>query len=154
MTEGRSNNDVKSRVSPGSPAREDVPGATVGLDDMLNGKGRAAEVVTDTLTNLANGVAERTAATLRDEMAARNLPERAKQAGVGLGELGASGVLGLGAVGALAAAGIAGLSKAMPVWAASLVGAAILGGAAAGLAVAGQRHIRANIDSANAPAAA
>jgi hypothetical protein len=85
-------------------------------------------------------------------MLARNIPAKARQAGIGVGELGASGVLGLGAVGALMAAVIAGLSRVLPVWAASLIAAGLFGIPAAALAKAGQRDVRSPLGLGDAPA--
>jgi Putative Actinobacterial Holin-X, holin superfamily III len=113
------------------------------LHEIIGAPSSAGDAARTSMAALANRVAEQTAARLRDEMNARNIPDRVKQAGQGIGALGLSGALALGAFGATTAAVIAALSEAMPVWAASVITAAALAAPAAMLAIAGQRRVRA-----------
>jgi uncharacterized membrane protein YqjE len=55
------------------------------------------------------------------DLARAELTEKGKRAGIGLGELGAAGIVALYAVGALTACFIALLALVSPVWAAALV---------------------------------
>jgi uncharacterized membrane protein YqjE len=68
-------------------------------------------------------LAEEVSSLVRAELdlARAELTEKGKRAGIGLGELGAAGIVALYAVGALTACFIALLALVSPVWAAALV---------------------------------
>lgn len=112
------------------------------LKEIIGSSSAGGDAARATVAALANRVAEQTAARVRSEIEARDVPQRMRQAGQGIGVLGLSGVLAFGALGAATTAAIAGLSQVLPVWAASIVTAAALGAPAAMLAVAGQRRVR------------
>ena len=61
------------------------------------------------------------------ELARAEITAKGKRAGIGLGELGAAGIVALYALGALTACFIAALALAMPVWLAALIVAVVYG---------------------------
>jgi hypothetical protein len=183
MADSNESNDRSRRVSSGFPNPDDVPGPTealralhgdtaiepkapkygrasastagsddyVSLDEMEHGS--ASEGASDRVAGFARRVAEETATRLRADFDRRGIADRAKAAGVGVGEIGIAGALGLGALGAAGTAMIAGLSRVMPVWASALITAGAFGVPAAILSNRGLRRINAGIglgDSANA----
>lgn len=86
---------------------------------------------------------EQTTALVRAEiqLAQLELGTKAKRAGLGIGALGATGVLSLYAVGVLLAAAVLGLSTVLAGWLAALIVAAALLMVAAVLAVAGKKQV-------------
>jgi hypothetical protein len=96
-------------------------------------------------------VGDEAALRVRDELDRRGVAEKAKAAGLGVGQMGIAGVLGLGARGATATAMIAGLSKVMPVWASALVTAGVFGVPAGVLAAGGVRRINASVGAMGSP---
>jgi hypothetical protein len=91
---------------------------------------------------LAARVAVQGAGLLRQEiaLAKAELLAKARQAGAGAVLLTAAGVLGITAWLVVVAAAIAGMAVALPVWAAALIMAGVLGSAGGGIAlIAGKR---------------
>jgi hypothetical protein len=84
----------------------------------------------------------RTLARKHVELARLELVEAAAPRAQGAGMFAAAGVVALYAVGFLAAAGAAGLAVVLPVWAAILIVAVLLGAVAGILALAGKASIR------------
>src|SRR3982074_1777589 len=76
------------------------------------------------------------------ELARAEVTTKGKRAGIGLGELGAAGIVALYALGALTACFIAVLALLMPVWAAALIVAVIYGIVAGVLYLVGRRQLR------------
>ncbi len=175
MTDSRESDDRSRRVASGFPDPADVPGPTqrlrelhgdtatepktpkygrasastagsddyVSLDDMEHGS--AADAPADRVAGFARRVAEETATRLRADFERRGIAEKAKAAGVGVGEIGLAGALGLGVLGATGTAMIAGLSRVMPVWTAALITAGAFGVPAAILSSRGLKRITAGI---------
>lgn len=78
---------------------------------------------------LLQRMTEQTSTLVRQEitLAQLELTTKAKRAGIGIGALGAAGVLGLYALGVLVAAAVLGLATVLPAWGSALVvGAALL----------------------------
>ena len=75
------------------------------------------------------------------ELAKAEVTAKGKRAGIGLGELGAAGIVTLYALGALTACFIAALALAMPVWTAALIVAVAYGVVAAVLYFVGRRQL-------------
>jgi Flp pilus assembly protein TadB len=92
---------------------------------------------------LVKQLAEEASILVREEieLARTEMTAKAKRAGVGLGELGGAGFIGLCALGALTACFIAALALAMPVWAAALIVAAVYALCAGVLALIGRRQL-------------
>src|SRR5690348_2780923 len=92
---------------------------------------------------LVSSLSEQTSRLVRDEikLATKELQEKGKHAGIGVGMFGAGGVTALFGVGALVAAGIGALSLAMDVWAAALIVALVLFALAAVLALTGKKQV-------------
>jgi peptidoglycan/LPS O-acetylase OafA/YrhL len=86
---------------------------------------------------------EQTTALVRAEihLAQLELSTKAKRAGLGLGALGATGVLSHYAVGVLLAAAVLGLSTVLPGWLAALIVGAALLMVAAVLALVGKKQL-------------
>jgi uncharacterized membrane protein YqjE len=76
------------------------------------------------------------------DLAKAELTEKSKRAGIGLGELGAAGIVALYALGALTACFIAALALAMPVWAAALIVTVVYAIIAAVLALIGRQQLQ------------
>lgn len=97
-----------------------------------------------TTADLVRTLASDTAALVRQEieLARAELSRKAKDAGTGVGGLGAAGVLALFAVGTLTAAAVAALALTVPTWAAALVVAAVQLTAAGTLAAMGSRRLK------------
>ena len=76
------------------------------------------------------------------ELARAELTAKGKRAGIGLGELGAAGIVALYALGALTACFIAALALAMPVWAAALIVTIVYAIIAAVLALIGRQQLQ------------
>ncbi len=75
------------------------------------------------------------------ELARVEMTAKARRAGLGIGELGSGGIVGLYALGALTACFIAALALVMPVWAGALIVAVIYGAVAGVLIVVGRRQL-------------
>jgi Flp pilus assembly protein TadB len=76
------------------------------------------------------------------ELARTELTEKGKRAGIGLGELGAAGIVALYALGALTACFIAGLAAlGLPVWVSALIVAVVYGIIAAVLYFIGRQQL-------------
>ena len=77
------------------------------------------------------------------DLARTELTEKGKRAGIGIGEVGAAGLVALYALGALTACFIAGLAAlGMPVWLASLIVAAVYGVIALVLYMVGRQQLK------------
>lgn len=76
------------------------------------------------------------------ELAKAEVTETAKEAGVGVGQLGAAGIVAMYALGALTVCAIAGLALVLPVWLAALIVAAVYAIAALILALLGRNRLR------------
>jgi hypothetical protein len=79
------------------------------------------------------------------ELARAEMTQKARRAGLGLGELSGAGIAALFALGALTACVIAALALVMPVWLAALIVAVVYGAAAAVLALVGRRQLQASV---------
>jgi Putative Actinobacterial Holin-X, holin superfamily III len=75
------------------------------------------------------------------ELARAEMTAKARQAGIGLGELSSGGIAALFALGALTACIIAALALTMPVWAAALIVAAVYAVIAAVLLLVGRQQL-------------
>lgn len=133
------------RASASTAASDDY----VSIDDMLNGSGSTlAGGAADKLADFARRIGDETADRLRVELDRRGVAEKAKAAGLGVGQMGVASALGLAALGAGATAMIAGMSRVLPVWAAALITTAALGVPAGLLAADGFRRINASVGGA------
>ena len=96
---------------------------------------------------LVKQLAEETSLLVREELqlARAELTQQGKRAGIGVGELGGAGLMGLYALGALTACFIAALALVLPVWAAALIVAAVYGAIAGVLALIGRRELQQNL---------
>jgi hypothetical protein len=92
---------------------------------------------------LVKQLAEETGNLVRQEieLARSEVATKARQATVGLAELGGAGVVGMYAFGALTAGIIAALALALPVWAAALIVASVYALSAGALALIGRRQL-------------
>jgi hypothetical protein len=122
----------------------------VPLEEMLQGSGLGGGAA-ERLSGFARRLGDEAALRIGEELQRRGIAGKAKTAGMGAGEIGAAGILGLGAVGAGATAVIVGLHRVMPVWASALVTAGALGIPAGVLASRGVRHLRMGLDFGGAP---
>ena len=111
------------RASASTAGKDDY----VPIEEMLRGSGGLTDGAADRVAAFAQRIADETADRLRAELGRRGVAEKAKAAGIGAGQIGIAGALGLGALGATGTAVIAGLSRVMPVWAAALVTAGAFG---------------------------
>ncbi len=93
--------------------------------------------------DLVKQASEQISGLVRAELrlAAAEMKDKGKQAGVGAGLFGGAGVVALLGAAALVATVIAALSLAMPVWLAALIVGVILLGVAAAMAVAGRKRV-------------
>lgn len=96
---------------------------------------------------LIKQLAEEVSQLVREELelARAELTAKGKRAGIGLGELGAAGIVALYAVGALTACFIAALALVMPVWAAALIVAVVYALIAGVLAFVGRQQLEQNV---------
>ena len=76
------------------------------------------------------------------ELAKAEVTETAKEAGVGVGQLGAAGIVAMYALGALTVCAIAALALVLPVWLAALIVAAVYAIVALILALLGRNRLR------------
>lgn len=99
------------------------------------------------VAELVKQLAEETSTLVRQELqlARAELTQQGKRAGMGIGELGGAGLVGLYALGALTACFIAALALVLPVWAAALIVAAVYGAIAGVLALVGRRQLQQNL---------
>jgi hypothetical protein len=126
----------------------------VPIDEMLRGSSGFADDAADRVASFARKVGDETVARLRDELDKRGVAAKAKAAGIGAGEMGLAGALGVAALGAGTAAMIAGLSRVMPVWTAALVTAGAFGIPAGLLSTRGLKRVRAAMALTDSPAGA
>jgi uncharacterized membrane protein YqjE len=96
------------------------------------------------LGELVSSLSEQTSRLVRDEikLATKELQEKGKHAGLGVGMFGAAGVTALFGVGALVACAIGALSLAMDMWAAALLVAVVLFAVAAVLGLTGKKQVK------------
>ncbi len=95
------------------------------------------------MRELVKQLAEEVSTLVRKEieLARAEMTTKARRAGIGLGELGTGGIVGLYALGALTACFIAALALVMPLWAAALIVAIVYGAVAAVLLAIGRRQL-------------
>lgn len=93
---------------------------------------------------LLSQLAEQTTTLVRQELKLfqAEMTDKGKRAGLGLGMVGAGGILALFAVAALTTCFIAALSLAMPVWVAALIVAVVYGAAAGIVAMRGKQQVQ------------
>ena len=93
---------------------------------------------------LLSQLAEETTTLVRQELKLfqAEMTDKGKRAGLGLGMVGAGGILALFAVAALTTCFIAALSLAMPVWVAALIVAVVYGAAAGIVAMRGKQQVQ------------
>src|SRR5918911_1198171 len=93
---------------------------------------------------LVKQIGDEVSALVRAEiqLARAEVTAKGKRAGIGLGELGAAGIVALYALGALTACFIAALALAMPVWLVALIVAVVYGIIAGVLALIGRRQLQ------------
>jgi hypothetical protein len=133
------------RASASTAASDDY----VSMDDMLNGSGGGLSgAAADRLSAFARKVGDETAERVRAELDRRGIADKAKAAGVGVGQMGIASALGLCALGAGATAMIAGMSRVMPVWTSALITAGALGVPAGILAADGFRRVNSSVGAA------
>jgi len=122
------------------------------MDDMLAGSGSFTEGAADRLAAFARRVGDETAERIRAELDRQGVFEKAKTAGLGVGQIGLASALGLGALGATGTAMVAGLSRFMPVWASALITAGAFGVPAGFLAADGLRRVNKSVAAIGVPA--
>ena len=124
----------------------------VSMDDMLRESGSFTGGAADRFAAFARRVGDETADRVRAELDRRGVAEKAKTAGLGMGQIGLAGALSLGALGATATAMVAGMSRVMPVWASALITAGVFGIPAGLLAADGFRRVNASVGAMGSPA--
>jgi hypothetical protein len=114
-------------------ASRHMPGST-------HGRGGSPE---EPVGELVQRASQQLTDLIRGEMrlAQAEMTEKGKRYGKGGGLFGGAGLVGFLALQALVAAGIAALAVPLPVWAAALIVAAVLGAAAAVLALTGKKEV-------------
>ncbi len=117
----------------------------VSMDDMLGGSGGFTEGAADRLAAFARRVGDETAERIRAELDRQGVFDKAKTAGLGVGQIGVASALALGALGATGTAMVAGLSRLMPVWASALITAGAFGVPAGFLAADGLRRVNQSV---------
>ena len=110
---------------------------------MMEGE-RADRLKDQPLADLLRQLSQETATLVRQEieLAKAEVTQKGKTAGVGVGIVGAAGVVALLALGALTACLVLVLDIWMPAWAAALIVAVVLGGAAAFLGLRGKEKVQ------------
>jgi len=105
---------------------------------------RADRLKDQPLADLLRQLSQETATLVRQEieLAKAEVTQKGKTAGVGVGIVGAAGVVALLALGALTACLVLVLDIWMPAWAAALIVAVVLGGAAAFLGLRGKEKVQ------------
>jgi hypothetical protein len=136
------------RASAATAATDDY----VSIDDMLGGSGGSPGGAADRFAAFARRVGDEATERVKDELDRRGVAEKAKEAGIGIGQASIAGVLGLAAVGATATAMVAGMSRVMPLWAAALVTAGVFGLPAGILAADGLARVSASARAMGTPA--
>ncbi|MGQ0632735.1 MAG: phage holin family protein [Sporichthyaceae bacterium] len=106
-------------------------------------EGRTPETQEKSLGELASSLSEQTSQLIRDEiaLATREMQQKGKAAGLGIGLAGAGGVVALFGFGAVVTAAIAALAEGMDVWAAAAIVAVVLFALAAVMALVGKRKV-------------
>jgi hypothetical protein len=101
------------------------------------------ELRRQSLGELVKQLSEELSTLVRQELqlARAEMTQKARQAGLGLGELSGAGVAALFALGCLTACVIAAIALATPVWLAALIVAVVYGVAAAVLALVGRHQL-------------
>ena len=96
------------------------------------------------VAELLKQLSEQTSILVRQEveLAKAELTVKGKEAGIGLGMVGAAGIVGMFGVGALTAAAVLALSLGVTAWLAALIVAAIYGVVAGTLALIGKRRVQ------------
>ena len=99
------------------------------------------------LGELVRELSEELSTLVQQEMqlARAEMTQKARRAGLGLGELSGAGLAALFALGCLTACVIAAIALATPVWLAALIVAVVYGTAAAILALVGRRQLAASM---------
>jgi uncharacterized membrane protein YqjE len=110
---------------------------------MMDQRQDPAELRQLPIGEIVKQLAEEVSSLVRAELdlAKAELTEKGKQAGIGLGQLGAAGIVALYALGALTACFIAALALAMPVWVAALIVTVVYGIVAAVLYFVGRQRL-------------
>ncbi len=109
----------------------------------MNGQ-RPEDLREQSLPDLLKHLSQETATLVRQEMelAKAEVTQKGKQAGIGVGIVGAAGVIGLLALGALTAAIVLALNIVMPAWLAALIVAIVYGAAAAVIGLKGKEKVQ------------
>lgn len=110
---------------------------------MMEGE-RADRLKDQPLADLLRQLSQETATLVRQEieLAKAEVTQKGKTAGVGVGIVGAAGVVALLALGALTACLVLALDIVMPAWLAALIVAIVLGGVAAFLGLRGKEKVQ------------
>lgn len=110
---------------------------------MMEGE-RADRLKDQPLADLLRQLSQETATLVRQEieLAKAEVTQKGKIAGVGVGIVGAAGVVALLALGALTACLVLALDIVMPAWLAALIVAIVLGGVAAFLGLRGKEKVQ------------
>jgi predicted phage tail protein len=105
---------------------------------------RADRLKDQPLADLLRQLSQETATLVRQEieLAKAEVTQKGKTAGVGVGIVGAAGVVALLALGALTACLVLALDIVMPAWLAALIVAIVLGGVAAFLGLRGKEKVQ------------
>ncbi|HEX2235126.1 MAG TPA: phage holin family protein [Actinomycetota bacterium] len=105
---------------------------------------RADRLKDQPLADLLRQLSQETATLVRQEieLAKAEVTQKGKTAGVGVGIVGAAGVVALLALGALTACLVLVLDIWMPAWVAALIVAVVLGGVAAFLGLRGKEKVQ------------
>jgi hypothetical protein len=104
----------------------------------------AKQLTDQSLSELVQRLSNQTSTLVRKEiqLAQQELQNKGKRAGLGVGLLGAGGLVALYAVGALIAAAVLGLATAVPPWLAALIVAVALFAIAGVLALLGKKQVQ------------
>jgi uncharacterized membrane protein YqjE len=96
------------------------------------------------LADLLRQLSQQTATLVRQEieLARAEVTEKGKTAGIGVGIVGAAGVVALLALGSLTACFILALNEALPAWLAALIVALVYGAIAAVLGIRGKERVQ------------
>jgi hypothetical protein len=105
---------------------------------------RADRLKDQPLADLLRQLSQETATLVRQEieLAKAEVTQKGKTAGVGVGIVGAAGVVALLALGALTACLVLALDIVMPAWLAALIVAIVFGGVAAFLGLRGKEKVQ------------
>jgi hypothetical protein len=96
------------------------------------------------LADLLRQLSQQTATLVRQEidLARAEVTQKGKTAGIGVGIVGAAGIVGLLALGSLTACFILALNEALPAWLAALIVALVYGAIAAVLGIRGKERVQ------------